>query len=664
MTCNLSRSAPAISPIFVAALVTASTCFGQQQAVVQPGAAPAAVKAGTQAKEAPTKADIGLPTFLLEVPAGDVWLGLTAEQLLEVALQSVNPLDPNAATKEPAKVERALKHTASELGHTRTSVDAFYLGKWPITNKEYKVFVEKTGHRFPYHWWREGCKDDYEQRIQDIQKQFPKDGVKAALYYWQANWKTDKLPFKLQDENGKSIEDKPVTFISYRDATAFAGWLGMRLPSEKELTRAVKGDADIVWPWGAIKDGPGDKLTPKALDLVMLKNMRDQRLKRVGEVQATAGPFGHLDMTGNVWVYTGDIGFEPLCDRKDFEGALKDLQKKKLGQQTGTPLWKGGMAVLKGGSFLSGGDPVQLHIDSRVPMDIDDVVRSVGLRLAKSLRPGYDMIYSLIRSNYKTGMFANGQEPNLAQQIGMERYDFGADGFPQDYQAISFAPVNWITNAKSVSLKGTAEGSMVRPMVIGTFATSVKLLTPELAPGIYTVAYRNKGMPKELVEALKVGHKEVQAALKKKDADKEPKDDGADKGEKKDDWRAVLTRFGLTEKDLEPKDAREKLKFIRIGTVEVSTEDNLLLFYDNEETIKAVLPLRFESLPAANGILSTLEVGEAKVKDVARMQVKLHLGVQLDEKNKSRMCEFPATLVLDLAPVTEDKAWRLPPPAK
>ena len=33
-----------------------------------------------------------------------------------------------------------------------------------------------------------------------------------------------------------------------------------------------------------------------------------------------------------------------------------------------------------------------------------------------------------------------------------------------------------------------------------------------------------EGMPKELVEALKVGHKEVQAALKKKDAEKEPKD--------------------------------------------------------------------------------------------------------------------------------------------
>jgi hypothetical protein len=342
---------------------------------------------------------------------------------------------------------------------------------------------------------------------------------------------------------------------------------------------------------------------------------------------------------------------------------MKVLQKLKLGQLLQSPdVYRPGMAVLKGGSFMSGDDPIQLHADSRFPLATTDVVRAAGLRLAKTPRPGFDMLYSLVRSDYKQDMFVPGQELLMTAQVGMERYDFGASDFPDAYNAISFAPVNWITNQKTASLKSILDQSHVHPVVIGTIATSVPLLVPALSPGLYTVYYRQKGMPRELIDALKLGHKEVQAALKKKPTE-EPKEEGKDK-EKKDDWRAVLTRYGLTEKDLEPKDAVEKLKIIRIGEFEVSTEDNLLLFYGNDGLVKAALPLRFDSLAVVSSLESSLEAGEAKLKDAAKLQVKLHFGVQLEEKTKNRLAEFAPIFVLDMPPAGADKPWRLPPAPK
>lgn len=47
------------------------------------------------------------------------------------------------------------------------------------------------------------------------------------------------------------LEDHPVTGVSFVQATAYAAWLGMRLPSEDEWERiATDGDAARRFPWG------------------------------------------------------------------------------------------------------------------------------------------------------------------------------------------------------------------------------------------------------------------------------------------------------------------------------------------------------------------------------------------------------------------------------
>ena len=52
----------------------------------------------------------------------------------------------------------------SELGEVELDVKPFFLDRFPVTNEQYLQFVQATNHRFPFHWWKEGRKDDWSER--------------------------------------------------------------------------------------------------------------------------------------------------------------------------------------------------------------------------------------------------------------------------------------------------------------------------------------------------------------------------------------------------------------------------------------------------------------------------------------------------------------------
>ena len=119
--------------------------------------------------------------------------------------------------------------------------------------REYEVMLKKRRDaggkmRPPMAWWQYGCKDDFEKRLPDIKREFPKQDD-AHILYWDAHG--PELPYAVVDDKGKSIADQAVTTITFREANEFAGWVGMRLPSEAEWTRAARGDGTQVWPVAA-----------------------------------------------------------------------------------------------------------------------------------------------------------------------------------------------------------------------------------------------------------------------------------------------------------------------------------------------------------------------------------------------------------------------------
>jgi formylglycine-generating enzyme required for sulfatase activity len=139
-------------------------------------------------------------------------------------------------------------------------VDAFDIDKYPVTNQEFKVFLDAT-HYHP--------KDDLN---------FLKDWQEGI---YPSGW-----------------ENKPVTWVSLEDARAYAAWAGKRLPHEWEWQYAAQGSDQRKYPWGNL-------WRPDAVPLP------DEGRAMRGPDDVYAHPagvttLGVMDMVGNVWQWTDE----------------------------------------------------------------------------------------------------------------------------------------------------------------------------------------------------------------------------------------------------------------------------------------------------------------------------------------------------------------------
>ncbi len=115
--------------------------------------------------------------------------------------------------------------------HT-VDLDGFYIDKYPVTNAQYKEFVDANpGWGKPAKW--------YDSRIRDnlgIPRKYH-DGE------YLKNWNLDNFP--------RGEEDHPVTWVSWYAAMAYARWVGKRLPTEAEWEKAARGGlTGEKYPWG------------------------------------------------------------------------------------------------------------------------------------------------------------------------------------------------------------------------------------------------------------------------------------------------------------------------------------------------------------------------------------------------------------------------------
>ena len=141
----------------------------------------------------------------------------------------------------------------NELPPHKVQVPDFHIGKYPVTNIQYRAFVRATGHRAPDHW-----------------------------------------------ERGKIPEDKdnhPVVNVSWHDAVDFCDWLihetkqPFRLPTEAEWEKAARGTEGRIYPWG---DEPPDEGRCN-----FGKNVGDTTT--IGRYSPQGdSPHGCADMAGNV----------------------------------------------------------------------------------------------------------------------------------------------------------------------------------------------------------------------------------------------------------------------------------------------------------------------------------------------------------------------------
>jgi formylglycine-generating enzyme required for sulfatase activity len=158
-------------------------------------------------------------------------------------------------------VQYSWEDTPRRFHEHRMQVKPFLIDKYPVTNVQFKKFLEATH----YH---------------------PKDDL-----HFLADWKDGSYP------NGWA--NKPVTWVSREDALAYAKWAGKRLPHEWEWQFAAQGTDLRKYPWGS--DWQASAVpTPDS----------GRTMRGPDDVDAHpsgASPFGVMDMVGNVWQWTDEF---------------------------------------------------------------------------------------------------------------------------------------------------------------------------------------------------------------------------------------------------------------------------------------------------------------------------------------------------------------------
>ncbi len=157
----------------------------------------------------------------------------------------------------------------------QVDLPTFYIARMPITNAQYRFFVEATDYEAPAHW------------------------------------EDKRVP--------KGLESHPVVEVSWHDARAYCQWLSkvsgqnVSLPSEAEWEKAARGDKDKrVYPWG--DNFEAARCNTSELGL--------HQTSPVGIFPNGASPYGCLDMSGNVWEWTRsiyqDYPYNPADGREDL----------------------------------------------------------------------------------------------------------------------------------------------------------------------------------------------------------------------------------------------------------------------------------------------------------------------------------------------------------
>ena len=147
---------------------------------------------------------------------------------------------------------------ADEKPIHKVNLSEYLIGKYPVTNRQYQVFVLAEKYKAPNHWT---------------------DG---------------KIP--------QNKEEHPVVYVSWEDATAYCKWaskvsgVSVRLPSEAEWEKAARGTDGRTYPWGEGIDKSRANYYESKIG----------ETTKVGSYESGKSPYGVYDMAGNVWEWVND----------------------------------------------------------------------------------------------------------------------------------------------------------------------------------------------------------------------------------------------------------------------------------------------------------------------------------------------------------------------
>jgi iron(II)-dependent oxidoreductase len=211
----------------------------------------------------------------------------------------------------------------NELSQHEVEVEAFAIGRFPVTNADWLAFVTDGGYA-RREWWS------------------------PAGWQWRTEEQIER-PLQWREESAErrlgGLEQldlcAPVVHISFHEADAFARARGLRLPTEFEWETAATWDAlaavKLNWPWG---EGPPEPRHANLIESGVFAPLG------AGTLVDGAAPCGALGMIGDVWEWTAS-------EFRAYPGfsayPYREYSEVFFGEQ---------YRVLRGGSFAASADVV------------------------------------------------------------------------------------------------------------------------------------------------------------------------------------------------------------------------------------------------------------------------------------------------------------------
>ena len=252
----------------------------------------------------------------------------------------------------------------------RVALDRFGIAATTVTNAEFAVFCDDTGHvtlaeRDQWSFVFGGLLPD----------DFPPTRAVAAAPWWR---QVEGADWRHPEGSHSGIDDRldhPVVHVTWFDAAAYCAWAGARLPSEAEWEYAARGGLDRKrFPWG-------DELEPDGAHRMNVFQGEFPGKNTVADGFAGTAPvrafppngFGLFETTGNVWEWCGD-----WFDSTTYAAASGSTPRPNpTGPTTGTH------RVMRGGSYLCHASYcTRYRVGARSGNTPDSAAGNIGFRVA------------------------------------------------------------------------------------------------------------------------------------------------------------------------------------------------------------------------------------------------------------------------------------------
>jgi formylglycine-generating enzyme required for sulfatase activity len=292
-----------------------------------------------------------------------------------------------------------------KLQHLLT-LPGFYISRYPITNAQFRPFVENGGYDTPEYWtpegwaWRQGAAADLSVL----------DGVAQETIADYVTWLSDRPkalrdhPFYWEDAEW-GIANRPVVGVTWYEALAYTRWLKrtlkqhgrahqehitlqtwnlwdryasarvladalrVRLPSEAEWEKAARGTSGDRYSWGDTWQ----------LDCANTEEADLHQTSAVGLFPKGCSPYGLLDALGNTWEWTRSRWSATTLFKCEYgypydpEDGREELKGMRI-------------PVLRGGSWLSGQKLARCA--HRVRSFPENFSYLIGFRVVLTTEPG------------------------------------------------------------------------------------------------------------------------------------------------------------------------------------------------------------------------------------------------------------------------------------